>query len=65
MYLVITGNEYGYDLTAFDFGTTILFISDKADADEKFKKYLEEYGCAAMYKVHPNKFEQIREENIF
>jgi hypothetical protein len=65
MYLVLSGNEFGIDLMAFDYGQTILFIPELEDAEGKYKKYLEEYGCVAMYKMLSNKMELIKQESNF
>lgn len=65
MYLVLSGNEFGIELMAFDYGETILFIPEFEDAVKKYDKYLEEYGCAAMYKMASDKMTLVKEENNF
>ena len=65
MYLVLSGNEFGIDLMAFDYGETILFILDFEDAKGKYRKYLEEYGCAAMYKMEPTKMTLVKQDSNF
>lgn len=61
MYLVITGNEYGYDLN----NMTDLTFLPKDKAEEAYDKYLEESGCAAMYEVLPTGLKLVKQEAEF
>ena len=61
MYLVVTGNEYGYDLG----NMTDLNFVDEERAEELYKQYLEEYSCAAIFRVLPDKLELVKQEAEF
>ena len=60
-YLVITGNEYGFDLS----DVIDLNFVDLEKAEETYTNYIEEYGCAAIYKVLDNKLELVKIEQNF
>ena len=57
-YLVLTGNEFGLDMSDTKFLNT-------SEAEDKYNEYIEEYGCASMYQVLGNKLELIKQENDF
>ncbi len=57
-YLVITGNEFGYDLLDLDF-------VDIETAEQRFAEYMEEYECAVMYKVSEHGLEVVKSESDF
>ena len=60
-YLVITGDEYGFDL-----GNLIdLSFNELDKAEEIYNDCLEEYSCAAMYKVNNNGLEMVKMESNF
>lgn len=61
MYLVLTGNEYGVDILN---NTDLKFISIE-DAETRFQEYVEEYGCAAMFKVEEDGLKLIKDECNF
>ncbi len=61
MYLVITGNEYGFDLGNM---VDLKFINEEK-AEEVYQEYLDDYGCAAMYKVNLDGLESIKMESNF
>jgi hypothetical protein len=46
-YLVLTGNEYGYNIT----DTLDLAFVNKKDAEDRYNMYLREYDCAVMYEL--------------
>jgi hypothetical protein len=60
-FLVITGNEFGYDLGNM-VETNFLNIDD---AEMQYDKLLEEYGCASMWLVTPTHLKPIKEEAEF
>lgn len=60
-YLVITGNEYGFDL-----GNMVdLKFHEKEKAEDIYNEFIEEYDCAAMYKVNENGLELIKMDSFF
>lgn len=60
-YLVVTGDEYGFDLgNLLDLNFNAL---DKAE--EIYNECLEEYACAAMYKVNETGLELVKMESNF
>ncbi len=60
-FLVITGNDFGYDLGNM-IETNFL---NKADAEMQYDSLLEEYGCASMWLVTPTCLEPVKEEAEF
>ena len=58
MYLVLTGNEYGFDLN----DNIHLNLLEEEDANIKFQEYLIEYGAAGMWKIENNKLNCIKTE---
>ena len=61
-YLVLTGNEYGFDLLNM---VDLNFIEDELEANETYDSYLEEYGCAAMFLVKQSGLKVIKSEHNF
>ncbi len=60
-YLVLTGDEYGFDL-----GNLLdLSFNDLNKSEEIFNDCLEQYGCAAMYKVNNDGLELVKMESNF
>jgi len=60
-YLVVTGDEYGFDLgNLLDLNFNAL---DKAE--EIYNECLEEYACVAMYKVNETGLELVKMESNF
>ena len=60
-YLVVTGDEYGLDL-----GNLIdLSFNELDKAEEIYNNCLEEYNCAAMYKVNNDGLEIVKMESNF
>lgn len=57
-YLVMTGNEFGYDILDLD------FVGIEA-AEQRFAEYMEEYECAVMYKVSEHGLELVKSESEF
>jgi len=60
-YLILIGNEYGYDIL----NMVDLNFLDKESVESTYSDYLEEYGSAAMFLVTETKLELIKEENNF
>jgi len=60
-YLVITGNKYGFDISEL---TNLNFV-DFDRAEEIYATYIEEYSCAAIYKVLDDKLELVKIEQNF
>jgi hypothetical protein len=60
-YLVLTGNEYGYDV-----GNMIdLIFRPEEEAEELYQQYLKDYACASMYRVLEDRLELVKEESEF
>ena len=61
-YLVFTGSEFGVDP---EFEDGIKFIIGLEKAEDKFQKMVQEYGCAAMYKVEDDELVLIKSDYNF
>lgn len=58
-YLVVKGNEQGVELNDVE------DFKDLNEAEDLFSKYLDEYGCAAMYEVLPDKIVLFKKKHNF
>ena len=58
-YLVVTGNEQGLELD-----DTVDF-KELDEAEKMFSEYLDEYGCAAIYEVLPDKIVLFKKKHNF
>ena len=61
VFLVLTGNEFGLDLG----NATDLKFRKTKEAEELYESYLEEYGCAGMWKIGDDGLVFIKSEANF